>query len=497
LTEKVFQDGSKVVYAYTLNNLSDTVTFRDSAGIITSFYDYDYDGRDRLTQRTDNIGGVARSINYGYDLASNRTSVTTASGTTTYTYDERNRLDLVKLNGVLQANYDYDAVSNLTQTTFGNGTRENRSYDTLNRLTTLETKRLSDNAQLSKYIYTLDKVGNRTAVTELQNGQSRNLAYTYDDLYRLTGETITDSTNGNRISAYAYDKVGNRLTKTVNGTTTAYTYDANDRLLTEKVNGTVTVNYTYDNNGSTLTKTENGSTTTYTWNDEKRLIAANVNGTPVEYGYNDQGIRVSTKQNGVETRYLLDEGITANVWEEYAPTGTVQTAYSYGYDLITQTQANQTSYYLVDGLGSTRLLTDAQGQVLNSYGYEAFGETTSQSGTISNKYQYAGEQFDSTLGDYYLRQRFYDTSSGRFARMDTYEGSVGSSPTNKYLYANGNPTAWTDPTGFFSQRDGYAVEATVERAYAIERPNEYPFRNVSTRMRHRKRRISVEPPRSF
>ncbi len=248
---------------------------------------------------------MTRSIAYGYDLASNRTSVTTASGTTTYTYDERNRLDLVKLNGILQANYDYDAVSNLTQTTFGNGTRENRSYDTLNRLTMLETKRLSDNVQLSKYVYTLDKVGNRTAVTELQNGQSRNLAYTYDDLYRLTGETITDASNGNRTSAYVYDKVGNRLTKIVNGTTTAYTYDANDRLLNEKVNGTVTVNYTYDNNGSTLTKTENGSTTTYTWNDEKRLISANVNGTPVEYGYNDQGIRVSTKQNGVETRYLL------------------------------------------------------------------------------------------------------------------------------------------------------------------------------------------------
>ena len=69
-----------------------------------------------------------RSIEYGYDIGSNRTSVTTESGTTTYTYDERNRLDLVKQNGVLAADYDYDAISNLTQTTFGNGTRENRSY---------------------------------------------------------------------------------------------------------------------------------------------------------------------------------------------------------------------------------------------------------------------------------------------------------------------------------------------------------------------------------
>jgi RHS repeat-associated protein len=113
----------------------------------------------------------------------------------------------------------------------------------------------------------------------------------------------------------------------------------------------------------------------------------------------------------------------------------VQASYIYGNDLITQTQAGQTSYYLVDGLGSTRLLTDTQGQVLNAYGYEAFGETVSQSGATSNKYQYAGEQFDAALGDYYLRQRFYDTSSGRFGRMDTYQGQQNAPLTlHKYIY---------------------------------------------------------------
>jgi RHS repeat-associated protein len=448
LSEKLFQDGSKVQYGYTLNNLQDTVTFRNGAGVVTSFYHYDYDVRDRLIQRTDTIDGVARSIGYGYDIASNRTSLTTASGTTTYTYDERNRLDLVRLNGTLEADYDYDAVSNLTQTTFGNGTRENRSYDTLNRLSVLETKRLADSVQMSKYVYTLDKVGNRTTVTEAQNGQNRAINYTYDDLYRLTGESIVDATNGNRTSAYVYDKVGNRQTKTVNGTTTTYTYDANDRLLNEKVNSVVTASYSYDDNGSTLSKTENGVTTTYVWNDEKRLIQATVGTTQVDYRYNDAGIRVSSKQGGVETRYLLDEGMTANVWEEYGPGGSVQASYVYGNDLVTQTQAGQTSYYLVDGLGSTRLLTDVQGQVLNSYGYEAFGETVSQSGTTGNKYQYAGEQLDATLGDYYLRQRFYHTSSGRFGRMDTYEGRQHEPLTlHKYVYAHNNPINGTDPTG--------------------------------------------------
>ncbi len=447
LTEKLFQDGSKVVYAYTRNNLQDTVTFRDSAGLVTSFYDYDYDVRDRLVKRTDSINGMARSIEYGYDIASNRTSVTTASGTTTYTYDDLNRLDLVKLNGALQADYDYDAANRLTKTTFGNGTEEIRDYDTLNRLTILTDKRGA--TELAKYVYTLDKVGNRKVVTETVDGKTRSIAYTYDDLYRLTDEAIVDTTNGDSASSYTYDNVGNRLTKTVNGVTTTYEYDGNDRLQNEKVGANITVTYNYDNNGNTIWKDENGVITTYVWNDEKRLVSATIGTTQVEYGYNDQGIRVSSKQNGVETRYLLDEGIVANVWEEYAPNGAVQAAYVYGNDLITQTQAGQTSYYLVDGLGSTRLLTDTQGQVLNAYGYEAFGETVRQSGTTSNKYQYAGEQFDAALGDYYLRQRFYDSSTRRFGRMDTWEGQR-EHPTslNRYAYANSNPVAYTDPSGY-------------------------------------------------
>jgi RHS repeat-associated protein len=449
LTEKQFQDGSKVQYGYTLHGLQDTVTFRDSTGLITSFYDYDYDVRDRLVKRTDTIGGTSRSIQYGYDQNSNQTSVTTASGITTYSYDERDRLDLTRFNGAIVADYDYDAGNRLTKTTFGNGTEEVRVYDTLNRLKELTSKKGA--IELSKYVYTLDKVGNRKTATESVNGQVRSVNYTYDDLYHLTDEAIVDGVNGNRTSGYTYDNVGNRLTKTVNGVTTTYSYDGNDRLLNEKVGGAIVAEYSYDNNGSTLTKMENGVTTTYTWNDEKRLVSATVGTQTVDYVYNDQGIRVSSKQNGVEMQYLLDEGIVANVWEEYAPDGTVQASYVYGNDLITQTQAGQTSYYLVDGLGSTRLLTDTQGQVLNSYGYEAFGQTVSQSGTADNKYQYAGEQFDAALGDYYLRQRFYDTSSGRFGRMDTWEGNRNIPSTlHKYSYVHNNPVTGIDPTGLFN-----------------------------------------------
>lgn len=157
------------------------------------------------------------------DQNGNRTSGTTASGTTTYTYDERNRLDLVKLNGALQADYDYDAANRLTKTSFGNGTEEIREYDTLNRLKELTSKR--GTVELSKHVYTLDKVGNRKTAIEVVNGQTRSIANSYDDLYRLIEETIVDAVNGDRTSIYTYDAVGNRVSKTVNEVTTSYAYD--------------------------------------------------------------------------------------------------------------------------------------------------------------------------------------------------------------------------------------------------------------------------------
>jgi RHS repeat-associated protein len=474
---KQFQDGSKVTYAYTAVGLQDIVKFVDASGATTASYDYDYDVRDRQIQRTDNIGGVSRSIGYTYDVAGNRTSVTTASGTVNYTFDVRNRLDKVIENSVVTADYDYNAVSNLISTTFANGTQENRQYDELNRFKYLENRK--GNNTISSYTYTLDKVGNRKKVVE---NTGRVVDYLYDDLYRLTEEKITDGVNGNRVYDYTYDKVGNRKIKTeiVNGVTktTSYEYDANDRLLNEKVDNVIAVSYTYDNNGSTLTKTDSQGTTNYVWNDEKRLVQATVNGTQVKYTYNDQGIRVSSTVNGVETRYLLNGGQLANVWEEYRPNGTVSVEYVYGNDLISQTQGNQTTYYHVDSLGSTRILTDDQGIVAATYNYDVYGELINSTSGVENKYLFAGEQYDEALGDYYNRARYYDTDAGRFTRRDDYEGRREEPLTlHKYIYANDNPVSYIDPSGLvgFLTRDklkelGNNIHETIGRDFILNHP---------------------------
>ena len=61
----------------------------------------------------------------------------------------------------------------------------------------------------------------------------RAVDYSYDIVYRLTGEDATDPVLGNSSTSYTYVAVGNRLAKTSDGNTVSYSYDASDRLLSE------------------------------------------------------------------------------------------------------------------------------------------------------------------------------------------------------------------------------------------------------------------------
>jgi RHS repeat-associated protein len=138
------------------------------------------------------------------------------------------------------------------------------------------------------------------------------------------------------------------------------------------------------------------------------------------------------------------------VKEINATTGNV-TDYLYGDDLIKQTRAANDSYYLYDGLGSTRALTDDAGSVTDSYDYESFGSVLNQTGSTENNYLFTGEQFDTGLDNYYLRARYYDQNVGRFTQMDTWMGNTNDPVTlHKYLYANADPVGMIDPSGNIS-----------------------------------------------
>lgn len=120
---------------------------------------------------------------------------------------------------------------------------------------------------------------------------------------------------------------------------------------------------------------------------------------------------------------------------------------------IAAVAGNGTSYYhLPDSLGSTMATVDGSGGVTDTYDYDVFGNTRSETGSQSNEFKFDGEQFDPG-GFTYLRARYYDPETGRFLSRDPLPGIPGlPGSQNRYPYALGNPTNWTDPSGLCAWR---------------------------------------------
>jgi RHS repeat-associated protein len=80
-------------------------------------------------------------------------------------------------------------------------------------------------------------------------------------------------------------------------------------------------------------------------------------------------------------------------------------------------------------------------------------------GSTPNNFLYSGEQYDSALGLYYLRARYYNPATGRFLAMDPYQGSFLDPATlHKYVYAGNNPVNDVDPTGRSALLEGVYLD---------------------------------------
>ena len=200
-------------------------------------------------------------------------------------------------------------------------------------------------------------------------------------------------------------------------------------------------------------------------------VVTAVNGTTtqtVTYTYDDAGDRVSESVNGLKTTYLNDPTQAYDqVLEEYAPGGVLAATYIRGLDLLFQDRTTAgggtgLSYYAVDGLGSTRSLTNASGTVTDTYTYDPYGNpiAIASTGTTSNEYQYAGYQFDTVTGEDYLRARYYDAAAGQFTSRDDYDGSTDDPITeNHYAYASADPINLVNPSGHDPEVEALAVTA--------------------------------------
>ncbi|CAG0981385.1 partial tRNA nuclease WapA, partial [Anaerolineae bacterium] len=313
---------------------------------------------------------------------------------------------------------------------------------------------------VAAYNYTLDTVGNRTRVDELGGDYT---TWGYDNQYRLTNETIHDG--GSTISSsYTYDDVGNRTSQTVNGQATAYSYNALDQM-TQAVTGGVTTTYAYDGRGNLATTTTGSDVTTYSWDALDRLTTVDMPvGADSAYTYDPNGYRVLQTLGSDTTNYLWDEfSAYGDVVRETNGTGTELANYTLAnQQLIAQVRGGTANYYLQDGQGSTRALTNATGDITDTYNYLAYGQVYSQTGTTTNSYLYTGQQFDSATGLYDLRARYYDPGLGRFVSRDTYPINYRNPiELNRYGYVGNNPINHQDPLGLYIATDRALTETNV------------------------------------
>lgn len=443
---------------------------------------YAYNGRGELTQ----ISTPEGSVNYEYDSKTGaKTRVYTANSDVRYTYDALNRLKTVAVHmraGVILptpevTTYNYTKVGSRASMALPNGITTNYQYDSLNRLTQLTHEKAG--APIANYTYDLLPTGRRAAVTEVTPEGSSEIRYTYDNLYRLIRETRTGVKPFE--ASYAYDINSNRIQKVIasvdENDTINYAYNANDQLTNEVSSANGTTVYTYDANGSLITKINAGQSINcqYGYDLRNRLVSANITrmeGTAPNlpqrvdiasrYAYNADGIRTRVTQTVgdiTQKRYfLLDEGHTgySQVFEETSSLGgSVVRSYVIGDDVLSQTVAGTTSHLLYDGHGSTRQLANGNGEITDSYAYDAYGKMLGGDPNVTDRKSatdllYAGEQFDAGLQMEYLRARYYDQNIGRFNRLDPFNGNSGDPQSlHKYAYCHADPVNGVDPTGNF------------------------------------------------
>ncbi len=333
--------------------------------------------------------------------------------------------------------YAYTLPGQYQTITFPSGATRNFSYDDQGRLTQLSNvDPIAGN--LATYAYGYDfnyttglntMLGQRVSTTATVPSQSLNSSlfkYEYDSVYELTKATYPNVAPFNaEVDSWTYDGIGNRLTSTVSASTQTYTYqkitgNPNNwqRLLSDGVSS-----YTYDLNGSTITKNGTPGNFTFGWNFDNRMSSIS-GAAAATYGYDYQGRRRTKTVSSSTSNYLYD-GLNL-----IAETGATPADYLFGPGIdepLAMSRSGLVYYYGVDGLGSVATVANSGGAVQDSYLYDAWGQTRTQTGTLVNPFGYTAREFGEA-GTLFYRARYYQPSIARFLSEDPRESMIADPP---------------------------------------------------------------------
>ena len=347
----VKQGGGASVADYAYLDLQSYFTLTYPSGTTTRT---DYDALRRVTR----VSSSVADYRYGYDAASNRTS-----------------MQRYQKAGHPADVYQYDGLYQLTQVWYGaNATVPGSitAYDHLQR-------------------YDLDTLGNRLKV---QNDSTPE-TYLPND-----GARLTNSMN-------RYEQVAANL----------FTYDLRGNTLSDGRN-----TYTYDALNRQVSVTQPSLRGTKQSPSDRPEIASQktLAMTQSEYVYDALGRRIAKVVGGTTTHYIYDTQY--RILEERAGDSSLLARYTYGAGIdepLTMERGGATYYYHRDALGSVTEMTNAAGALVERYEYDVYGQPSIFDGAdnpltasaIGNPYLFTARQYDSASGNYYYRARMYSPGS--------------------------------------------------------------------------------------
>jgi RHS repeat-associated protein len=296
----VMKNGTAAVtYTYLANgSLSQT----DLPNGANAKYTYDKAGRLTSLINTDASGKAVNSYVYTYDRAGNMLTKADGTSVTTYSYDNENRLINVVYPGSDSVSYEYDGSGNRlyeTETANGSTSTTKYFYDKANLLTS--AKVINGDTVTENTVYSYDVNGNETAKA---TGGTTVLKNSYDSFGQLVTSTVTEGSK-NTVVNNVYNGQGLRISKSVNGTATLYSYDENSHVTAEySSDGTLKASNVYGL--SLVSRTENSSTYYYLYNghgDTTALMNGTTGSVDASYDYDVFG-NIKNKTGSASGSYL-------------------------------------------------------------------------------------------------------------------------------------------------------------------------------------------------
>ncbi len=209
------------------------------------------------------------------------------------------------------------------------------------------------------------------------------------------------------------------------------------------------ISRTYDANGNLIRNSDEDFYRVYNSLNQLSEIRNYTNDNLIqEYTYDLTEERVAIKktydntESLIESVYYVDETDLRVV----NSSGTYDTTYVHqNGELVAEIDdSGYKRFHHSDHLGSSSVVSDESGTVLENTSYSPYGEVLSGG---SSRYDYEGKELDDYSG-YDFEFRTYNPELGLFNRPDTLIPNVYDPQSlNRYMFERGNPYKYTDPTG--------------------------------------------------